>query len=262
MHKNSRAENHSYSGWCADSVRLMAGRIANWVMPSHCVLCQEVDDNRTTCPPICASCVKDLPLQGRSCKICAIPITVPGICGACLANPPHFDCTIALWRYRPPVDKLLQSLKFNAALYLAPWFAEKLLNVTHSIQDMNNIGNTLLLPMPLHRARLSERGFNQTREIARFVSRSRSYHALAPSDMVTRQRASLPQSDLPMRERAENVRGAFNCNVDLTGRSIIVLDDVMTTGATLNEIARVLKFSGATNVTNWVLARTPSPERE
>jgi ComF family protein len=258
MRRNNGTEYLLHSSCSPGTVRAIVGRIAGWVIPTHCILCQEGNCYPPISSPICARCEKDLPAQGQSCKICAISITVPGICGACLAAPPNFDRTIALWRYAPPVDKLVQTFKFNAALYLAPWFAEKLLRVTHWSQVTNDdFGHPLLLPMPLHRSRLRERGFNQTHEIARFIGRG--IHAHAPSNAVIRQRARPPQTEMPLRDRSANVQGVFSCNVNLTGQSIVVLDDVMTTGATLNELARVLKLAGAKNVTNWVLARTPPP---
>jgi predicted amidophosphoribosyltransferase len=108
--------------------------------------------------------------------------------------------------------------------------------------------------MPLHPRRLAERGFNQALEIARSVAR----HLGRPIEPrgVLRVKDTLPQTKLPYEERAKNVRGAFLCKLDLSGASVAVVDDVMTTGATLNELARALKRAGATRVENLVIART------
>ena len=111
-----------------------------------------------------------------------------------------------------------------------------------------------IAPMPLHPARLRERGFNQALEIARRVS-NKSGIALLPG-ACKRIKDTPPQTGLPWREREKNIRGAFACELDLTGQHIAVLDDVMTTGATLNELARVLRKRGATEVSAWVVART------
>ena len=108
--------------------------------------------------------------------------------------------------------------------------------------------------MPLGRARLAERGFNQALEIARHVTRSTGL-ALAPG-LAHRVRDTAPQTGLPHDERAANVRGAFECDADAAGRTLAVIDDVMTTGASLAELARTLKRAGAARVENWVVART------
>jgi len=148
-----------------------------------------------------------------------------------------------LWRYEFPCDGLVQALKYRARLALAGFFARN--RATRPIPEVD-----LIVPMPLHPARLAERGFNQALEIARHLGRP-----IAPRG-VLRVKDTLPQTELPYEERAKNVRGAFLCRLDLSGASVAVLDDVMTTGATLNELARVLKRAGATRVENLVIART------
>src|SRR5205807_8096324 len=112
----------------------------------------------------------------------------------------------------------------------------------------------LIIPMPLHRARLAERGFNPSVEIARELARLTG-NTLATAG-ARRLRHTAPQAQLPFEERAENVRGAFACAVDVRGRQIAVVDDVMTTGTTLAELARALKGAGAAAVENWIVART------
>ena len=114
-----------------------------------------------------------------------------------------------------------------------------------------------MLALPLAERRLGDRGFNQAMEIARPLA-----HALSlalPIDACLRAQDTAPQASLPWQERHKNVSGVFECRRDLTGKSVIVVDDVMTTGATLNEFARTLKKHGASRVTNWVVARTLMP---
>ncbi len=111
-----------------------------------------------------------------------------------------------------------------------------------------------MMAVPLSLARLQERGFNQALEIARPLARQLGLPLIRTG--VVRALHTPPQANLPWKERQKNIRGAFECQIDLTGQSVIVVDDVMTTGATLDELARTLKKHGATHVTNWVAART------
>jgi ComF family protein len=194
---------------------------------------------------LCAACIAELPALPDSCPRCALPSPAGAVCGSCLIHPPHFDATLALWRYEFPCDRLVQALKYRGRLALAGFFARSLAS-----RQMPEVD--LIVPMPLHPKRLAERGFNQALEIARHLGRP-----IEPRG-VLRVKHTPPQTELPYDERAKNVRGAFLCKLDLTGASVAVLDDVMTTGATLNELARALKRAGATRVENFVIARTVS----
>ena len=180
-----------------------------------------------------------------------MPSTLGEICGTCLRQPPQFDMTVAAWRYAYPVDRLVQALKFHGRLALASFFADALASLVE--------GADVVIPMPLHPARLTERGFNQAAEIARHLTgklgTGKPWTRLALQG-ASRIRRTLPQADLPVDERLRNVRGAFACALDLTGARVAVVDDVMTTGATLGELAKVLKRAGAARVENWVVART------
>ena len=115
-------------------------------------------------------------------------------------------------------------------------------------------GVDCILPLPLSAQRMRERGFNQAQEIARPLSRKFGL-ALVP-DACARALDCAPQASLPWKERQANIRNAFECRIDLSGKSVAVVDDVVTTGAALNECARVLKRHGAARVENWVAART------
>jgi len=196
---------------------------------------------------ICTGCAAELPALPAHCPRCATPIPGGALCGECLKHPPAFDRTTALWRYEFPSDRMIQSLKYHARLALAGFFAGMLARKSLPRVD-------LIVPMPLHPIRLAGRGFNQAVEIARPLSRLIAIPA--ESRGVRRVKNTVPQTDLPYGERAKNVRGTFACNLDLSGRTIAIVDDVMTTGATLNELARILKRAGAARVENWVIART------
>ncbi len=220
---------------CARNVHAWAGE--------DCLLCGAQGGPELLCP----ACIAELPGLPESCPRCALPSPAAAVCGSCLNHPPHFDATLALWRYEFPCDKLVQALKYRARLALAGFFARAL--ASWPIPEVD-----LIVPMPLHPRRLAERGFNQALEIARGLARHRC-RPIEPRG-VLRVKDTLRQTELPYEERAKNVRGAFLCKLDLSGASVAVLDDVMTTGATLNELARALKRAGATRVENFVIART------
>lgn len=213
------------------------------VLGQDCVLCAAASGERL----LCAACAADLPLVADACPQCAGPSPGGAVCGACTTRPPQFDATIAPWRYEFPVDRLVLALKFGRRLALAAAFGAVLADRAAGRRV------DALVPMPLGRARLAERGFNQALEIARHLAQSTGL-ALAP-ELARRVRDTVPQTDLPHDARAANVRGAFACD-DVAGRALAVIDDVMTTGASLEELARTLKRAGAARVENWVVART------
>lgn len=225
-----------------------AGKLlSRTLLPHICYVCAAPNQE----DPVCKACAAELPrLTGPCCPICALPTVEGSVCGACLKRPPQFDETRVPFSYAFPVDRMVQALKYRHQLHFAPFFGEALASMATGSID-------LLIPMPLHRDRLRDRGFNQAVEIARSVS----YEARVPMSLeaVMREQNAPPQASLPWKERRRNVRGAFRCVVDLAGKHVVVIDDVMTTGATLGELARSLKARGAARVTNLVAARTPPP---
>lgn len=167
-------------------------------------------------------------------------------CGTCLKTPPAFDATLVPLRYAFPIDRLVRNLKFRSRLASADFFAEQMLAAARP-------AGSLIMPVPLSRQHLRERGFNQALEIARPLARTLGLPL--DSTSLIRSKETLPQSKLPWRARKGNVRNAFECNRDLTGETVIVIDDVMTTGATLDAVARTLKDHGAARVINWIATR-------
>jgi ComF family protein len=223
-------------------------KIVHAILPNHCALCGASALNR----PLCTGCDADLShYRAPACPVCALPTPGGQVCGACLRRPPAFDRTLAAFSYRFPLDRLLHAFKYSGNLALIEVMAKPLaqLAADHPKPD-------LLMPMPLHPGRLKERGFNQSLEIAKPISRWLDVPLTA--DASRRTRDTPTQAGLKWKERRRNVRGAFACDLDLCGKKIAVLDDVMTTGATLNEISRVLKSQGAIEVSAWVVARTLS----
>lgn len=220
-------------------------KVGNTLLAQDCLLCQAASGARL----LCEACARELPAIGPACPRCAAAGSAGAECGACIAAAPHFDATRAAFVYTHPVDALIQSLKYGGQLALAGLFAHELQQRIGDDADVD-----LILPLPLHPARLAGRGFNQAAEIAKLLSRR--YSIRMDTRMARRVRDTMPQTALPWRERATNMRRAFACSADLRGLRIAVVDDVMTTGATLNEFARTLKASGAARVENWVVART------
>lgn len=216
------------------------------MLEHNCLLC-----GATAVQPLCPACAGMLPHFFETCPVCAIPSGGSRTCGRCLAHPPHFDRTVAAWAYAFPVDRLVQSLKFHHRLDLAPWLAEVL---SRRIE----LPDAAVVCVPLHASRLARRGFNQSLEIARHyaVATNGEFHPFA----IEKHRRTPPQAELPLKERVKNARGAYRCKEAFSGRTVAVIDDVMTTGASLNEIARILKIAGASSVVNVVVARTPPIE--
>jgi ComF family protein len=187
-----------------------------------------------------------------ACPVCGLPSWRRERCGRCLAHAPVYDATVAAFIYAFPLDRLVQAYKYRAMLACAGWFAQAML----ARRDAPPAAD-VMIAVPLDGGRQRERGFNQALEIARILARHTGLPLAA--DAVWRTRETPPQAELPWRERARNVKGAFGCAGSVAGRRIVVVDDVMTTGASLDELARTLKRAGAAHVENWLLARTLPP---
>ncbi len=220
-------------------------KIGQALLAQDCLLCQAASADRL----LCEACERELPSTPSACPRCALAGSSNAERGACLAHPPHYDASRAAFVYVYPVDALIQALKYGGQLALAALFAHKL---RQRIGQASGID--LIVPLPLHPARLAERGFNQAAEIAKALARLSGI--AMDAQLARRVRNTTPQTDLPWRERVANVHLAFACERDLAGLRVAVVDDVMTTGATLDEFARTLKRSGAARVENWVVART------
>ena len=225
-------------------LQLALKQLRRSLMPGSCLLCGSNSRDSLLCRP----CTSDLPpLPVQRCPQCGEQTTHGERCGACLKDSPAFEKASAIFRYEFPVDRIIHAYKYGHQLAVAEWAAELI------AQQINRDEYNLLVPMPLHAARLRERGFNQSQEIARRIASKKNLPL--DSHSLIRNRPTAPQAELPMKERSRNVRGAFECTSDLSGRSVLLIDDVMTTGATLREAARVIKLHGATRIDVAVVAR-------
>lgn len=218
------------------------------LLPQCCVLCGgPTRGNDSACEGgiLCAACHTDLPLLDTPCcPVCALPAPAAQACGACLRTPPHFDATRARYRYDFPLDRLLQHYKYGQRLLVGAIF-------DHTLLEGRDADAVIAVPStPAH---LKERGFNPALELARPLAHALKLPLL--SGAVSRPHDAPAQASLPWKDRQKNIRNAFECHTDLSGLRILVVDDVMTTGATLNELARILKRHGAAYVENRIVAR-------
>ncbi len=236
---------------------LVLRSLAYRVLPPRCVVCQLSPGLQAT--SICAPCEADFFAVGRvRCERCAITVRgsspdATAICGRCQADPPHFDSTTTLADYVSPIDGMVMALKFTARLDLASFFGRLLAQRLVARQRVD--AHAIAVPVPMAFERMRQRGFNQSHHIARAFAAA--YGCRLVVDRVLRTRHTPPQLSLALKERRRNVRGVFAVEGDLAGQTILVVDDVMTTGSTLDEVARVLKGAGAARVHNVIVARTP-----
>lgn len=222
--------------------------LAKWLLPQACLLC-----GRASEAAVCPACQADLPrLSSPRCPRCALPLPIHApLCAACLKKPPPFSAAQAAFHYAFPLDRLIVALKFGpqpmaSRLAIADFLACEMLAGPPPAGEM-------LVPVPLSRTRLKERGFNQAWELARGLSSGTHLPLLDAG--LERVRETLPQSRLPFTERKKNLRHAFVCRRRLPGARVILVDDVMTSGATLSAAAEALLSAGAAEVTCWVAAR-------
>lgn len=219
-----------------------------FVAPERCLWCGSSEAQVGACE----GCRADLPWNEIACPTCAQPLPAPAICPRCLARPPAFDAAWCPFRRDEPVRSGIAALKYRAAFpqvrTLGHLMGRRLLLRDAPQPD-------LLLPVPLSRRRLLVRGFNQALELARAVSREIGVaidpHAArmvrVPDDQIGQSAA----------QRRRNLRGAFRIDRDLRGCHVALVDDVMTTGATLEALARAARAAGAVRIEAWALARSP-----
>ncbi|HID48879.1 MAG TPA: ComF family protein [Chromatiales bacterium] len=222
---------------------------ARWHCTTDCILCGAAT---RLASGLCGACLADLPVNFPACPRCALPLATHGNreCGQCQQRPPWYHSAFVPFRYSPPLPAFITGLKFNARLAHA-----RLLGILlrDAVLASGPPRPDCLLPVPLHPRRLRQRGFNQALEIARPVANAIAVPIL--SQGIRRQRDTRPQSDLDARRRHSNLRNAFRIDTWPGYRHVAIVDDVITTGTTVNELARVLKEAGVTTVQIWALAR-------
>ncbi len=225
---------------------------STWLLPPKCLVCGEDGSERQD---LCAACRLALPFNRSACRRCALPLPHAGLCGQCQRAPPLLDAVHAAFFYAPPLDRLLPRFKFHRDLPAGRLLAGFMIEAFSGLPTPQ-----ALIPIPLHRARLRQRGYDQARELARPLARALDIPLLG-SGLIRRQ-ATAPQSELDAAARRRNLRDAFVPGRMLAGTDtlplhVVLVDDVMTTGATLEAAARVLRRVGVSRVDAWVCARVP-----
>lgn len=225
------------------------------LLPRHCLMCGLPSGQANLCPP----CRADLPRSEAACRQCALPIPgSPGmLCGACLARPPPWDHAVSALLYRFPVDRLICRFKFNGNLACGAALAAEL---NLAVEEQCKALPGLLVPVPLHRSRQFLRNFNQAELLATTVGKS--IGIAVNNRLLQRRSRTRAQSGLDARNRRKNTRGAFRLNsrhLRAATKHVALVDDVLTTGATMAACARELKRAGVQTVSAWVAARSPDP---
>ena len=201
---------------------------------------------------ICAGCREDLPWNRLACPRCARPLAAgpARVCPACLEREPAFEHALAAFRYETPVDQAVQRLKYGADFLAARWLGEALAQAAAARPSPLP---QVLVPVPLHARRLRSRGYNQALELARALARRLDVEVRP--QLAQRLRATEDQIGKSAVERRRNVKNAFAVDPAVRGLHLALLDDVMTTGSTLDELARTCRKAGAARVEAWVVAR-------
>ncbi len=202
---------------------------------------------------ICKGCLSDLPRIQKMCTSCALPLADFGICPQCQVDPPVVDGVIAAFRYAFPLSNMVRAAKFSHDFAACNTMGELL---AHSLDTVQYEGVDALVPVPLHKWRARKRGFNQSERIAKVTGTVLNIPVFP--NAMKRRRATLTQSTLKSKgARIDNVRGAFSVNrLDVGFKNVVIVDDVMTTGATIMECACVIKTAcPSATVKAWVVAR-------
>ncbi|MDX1572457.1 MAG: ComF family protein [Methylophaga sp.] len=220
-------------------------RLYSKCLPNPCFLCTAPTGDSL----LCIACQADLPRLTSGCLRCASPLVDPGICGQCLQKPPPHEQIFCLLPYLSPIDDLIGAYKYHQQLGLRDFFAAQMAAKLKMRDDLP----TLILPVPLHKRRLRQRGYNQSADLANRLGQLLNIDV--DNHTLKRIRATQPQSELPFKARRKNLRGAFACG-DLHGvKHVALIDDVYTTGHTVAEAGRCLQKQGVTRLEVWTIAR-------
>jgi ComF family protein len=187
--------------------------------------------------------------MGPACPRCALPTPSSQLCGHCLTTPPEQQLSFSAYPYQDPIDRLIIDFKFNNKLYLSDFFAEQM------ICKLNpNKLPELLIPIPLHPNRLKHRGYNQSFELAKSLSKQLTIPS--SNGYLERIIDTQSQSSMPFKQRKQNIQHAFKGTLSRPPKHIALIDDVLTTGHTANAAAKILRQAGATMIEVWTIART------
>ncbi len=230
--------------------------VENWFIPHYCVFCHCRSDTEIN---LCSACRADLPWLSNTCCRCALPLTLstettPLLCGACLRSPPYFSHTLALLAYQDRITHLINAIKFSGNLLYANLIGKLLSQHISQHYTAHQSLPECIIPVPLHKQRLRGRGFNQALEIAHPVAKKLAIPV--DHDCCQRNKMTVAQAQTSAIERKQNIRGAFTVKGRLHYQHVAIIDDVITTGHTVNELSHCLLAAGVTKVSVWCIART------
>lgn len=218
------------------------------VFPIPCLLCGLPADQHG----LCQACIAELPRVGHACIRCAIPLKNAQICGQCLQSSPFQDLSFSLYRYEASVRRCITAFKYNRQLHLASLFAQQM---AASLSTHSRLPECIV-PIPLHPNRLRQRGYNQAAEVAKYLASALNIDCRP--ELIYRIRPTQSQSKLAFKQRKYNMRNAFAYNGGKLPAHIAILDDVMTSGYTANEAAKIFKHQGVEIIEVWTIARAIS----
>lgn len=220
-------------------------------LPSICMLCKQFHKNRHA---VCDFCIELIPSINYKCSQCAYPLPTTQflLCGACIKKPPHFDRSYIAFPYEEPLRGLLQEFKYQKGLYLSSLLCKLMLKA------LNQTDAQCLIPVPMHPIRLKQRGYNQALVLTKLLAKKLEL----PYDFQSCQKIvnTPPQASLDSKQRHKNLLNVFQVS-DIPYEHVILVDDLLTTGATANELALTLKRKGVRRVDLWCCARTILQEK-
>mgnify|MGYP001193540504 FL=1 len=221
-------------------------RVLQMIYPWHCVVC-----GLATKHGICSECLPLLPRCQQVCQRCGLPLITASsdTCGQCLARPPHFDHIFAAFWFLPPIDRLIVDYKYHQR-----WENLSLLATLFAQYCPRSADNSYLIAMPSHDQRVRQRGFNAVYELLKAIRKHKVFNYSLSS--VARIRNTEAQTGMRRLQRQRNMRKAFALKKLPPSKHVIIFDDVVTTGATVNELAKTIKCAGVERVDVWALART------
>jgi len=231
-------------------------------IPNLCLLCQELAYHRIT--NLCQECLAEFPFSEFSCQTCAMPLHRPEQrCGVCLNQNLSYDQSFAAFLYQGDIRTLLNLMKHQQNLCALPplstLFCERFLSQTASRRDWTDMKKPdLLIPIPLSRKRYIKRAFNQSNELGKLIAKTLS---IPYSQSLIRRIETSPQQGLGRKARLKNLKNGFcidpkYSDINFEGKIVALMDDVITTGATMESAAKVLKKHGAKQIYAWSIART------
>ena len=235
--------------------------LQRWILPARCIACggdaiRRASGQVASSLPLdlCPACYDALPLNDHACRRCALPLPTARtdlLCGRCLVKPPRYQTSLCAYHYGYPLQHLIRHLKYHDALSHAQVLGTLLAD--YLLERRTGAWPECFVPTPLHSSRYRSRGYNQVIELGKYVQRG--LQVQMRTDLVVRARNTVEQAGLSRRARRSNLRRAFVTTAVTMPKHIAILDDVVTTGSTVNELSRILAAAGAEQIEVWGLAR-------